>query len=316
MGHAVPMVTLNRLQRMGHNIVFVIGDFTAKIGDPTGRSSERPPLTEEQIQKNLSTYKEQVSPFFDMSKSKVVYNGEWLRNLTLNELLKTLSSINVSRVLQREDFRKRLDNQQGLAMSEMLYPIVMGMDSVELKKKEGCDIELGGKDQFLNMQMCRTLMELHGQEPEAIVSTDILEGISGGGLKMSKSLNNYIALNDSPENIFGKLMSIPDHLLELYYKSLTEISNIEREKIQTAITSKNISPMHIKKGLAKILITIIYNKDSAEQAEKQFNDKFSQKNYWELDLPLHTVDKHINLLDYITEKLKKSKSEIRRLADG
>lgn len=125
MGHAVPIVMLNRLQRMGHNIVFVIGDFTAKIGDPTGRSSERPPLTDEQIQQNLSTYREQVSPFFDMSKSKVVYNGERLRDLTLNELLKTLSSVNVSRILQRDDFRKRLENNQGLAMSEMLYPIVM-----------------------------------------------------------------------------------------------------------------------------------------------------------------------------------------------
>lgn len=190
------------------------------------------------------------------------------------------------------------------------------MDSVELKKKEGCDIELGGKDQFLNMQMCRTLMELHGQEPEAIISTDILEGISGGGLKMSKSLNNYIALNDSSENIFGKLMSIPDHLLELYYKSLTEISNTEWEKIQTAMTLGNISPMNIKRGLAKILISIIYNKKSAEQAENQFNDKFSQKKYWELDLPLYPVEKNNNLLDFIADTLQKSKSEIRRLADG
>lgn len=314
--HAVPMIMLNRLQRMGHKINLIIGDFTAKIGDPTWRSTERPSLTDEQIQENLSTYQEQVAPFFDMSKAKVYYNGEWLKNLTLNELIQTLSNVNVSKVLQREDFRKRLDNNQWLALSEMIYPVVMWMDSVALKNKGWCDIELGGKDQFLNMQMCRLLMENHWQEPEAIISTDILEWISWWWLKMSKSLNNYIALNDSSEEIFGKIMSIPDSLLELYYKSLTDISNQEWIKIDEAMKSWKINPRDIKKTLAKILISIIYNKNLASEAELWFEKKFSQKkNYWELDLPVLNINKSIEIVNLISDSLYTSKSETRRLVD-
>lgn len=316
MWHAVPMIMLNRLQRMGHKINLVIGDFTAKIGDPTWRSSERPALTDVQIQENLSTYQEQVAPFFDISKAQIFYNGEWLKNLTLNELIQALSTVNVSKVLQRDDFRKRLDNKQWLALSEMIYPIVMWMDSVALKNKGWCDIELGGKDQFLNMQMCRTLMENHWQEPEIIISTDILEWISGWWLKMSKSLNNYIALNDSSEEIFGKIMSIPDNLLELYYKSLTDISNQEWNKIDEIMQSWKINPRDVKKTLAKILISIIYDKDLALQAELWFEKKFSQKkNYWELDLPILDINKSIEIVDLISDNLHISKSETRRLAD-
>lgn len=312
--HAVPMVMLNRLQRMWHDIVFIIWDFTAKIGDPTGRSTERPTLTDEQIQENLSTYKEQVSPFFDMSKSKVLYNSEWLKNTTLDNLINTLSDISVSSVLQRNDFRERIEKKQWLSMSEILYPIVMWLDSVNLQKETWCDIELWGKDQFLNMKMCRTLMGKNWQTPEVIVSTDILEWISGGGLKMSKSLNNYIALNDSPENIYGKIMSIPDNLLEIYYKSLTEISNEEWKQVASAMSSWIINPMNIKKGLAKILVSTIYNKEKAENAIKTFRSKFSNKDYWKLDLKQHNVSWEMSFIDFLTEKFQKSRTEIRRLA--
>ena len=315
--HAVPMVMLNRLQRMGHKINLVIWDFTAKIGDPTGRSSERPPLTDEQIQKNLSTYKDQISPFFNTSKANIFYNSEWLRQLTLNELIETLSSVSVSKVLQRDDFRKRLNAQQGLSMSEMIYPIVMGIDSVELKNREGCDIELWGKDQFLNMQMCRTLMENHKQPPEVIISTDILEGITWSGLKMSKSLNNYIALNDNPSDIFWKIMSIPDSLLETYYKSLTEISNTEWNKIKDAMNNGLLNPKNVKKVLANVIVTIIYNKDIAKDSQLVFDNTFWKwKDYRTLDIGTHLMGQDMSLINFLPDILQISKTEVRRLAES
>ncbi len=314
--HAVPMVLLNKLQRMWHDIVFVIWDFTAKIWDPTWRSSSRPSLTDEQIKDNLSTYKSQVSPFFDMSKATMLNNWEWLRKVNLNDLIGLLSQVSVSWVLQRDDFRKRLDEWSWLSMAEILYPIVMGMDSVKLKELIWCDIELWGKDQFLNMQMCRKLMDIKWQWQEVIISTDILQWISWDWKKMSKSLNNYIALNDKAEDIFGKIMSIPDNLLEVYYKSLTEISNLERDNINDAISKWKLNPMNLKRALAKILIEMIYNQNEAKKAEDIFNNKFSTRDYWSLDTVSEVIGDDITVLDYIFSKLGISKSEIRRTISG
>ena len=316
MWHAVPMIMLNRLQRMWHKISLVIWDFTAKIGDPTWRSKERPPLTDEKIQENLSTYKEQVSPFFDMEKASVSYNGDWLRNKTLDELIWILSKVKASNVLQRDDFRKRLENNQWLTMAELIYPIVMWMDSVNLKNWEWCDIELWGKDQLLNMQMCRNLMEVHWQEPETIISTDILEGISWWWLKMSKSLNNYIALNDSPNEIFGKVMSIPDSLLEIYYKSLTDITENERNILDKKMKDWWLNPMILKKSLAKIFISVIYDDNASKQAEIDFEKAFSKdKDYRNLDIEEVKIEKDSSVLSIINQIFGMSNSEVRRLVE-
>lgn len=315
--HTVPIIMLNRLQRMWHNISFVIWDFTAGIWDPTWRSKERPTMTDDQINENLATYKSQISPFLDVSKLKVFHNSEWHNKTTLKDLIKTLSMVNLSSVLQRDDFRSRLENNQGLSLSELIYPIMMWMDSVTLKKDEWCDIELWWKDQFLNMQMCRMLMEKFWEDPETIISTDILEWISWDWKKMSKSLNNYIALNDSPKDIYGKIMSIPDRLLEIYYKSLTEITNEEWNFLSDNISSWKINPIYLKKSLARIIITVIYDKDSANKAEDEFNGIFGKdKKYWDLDLPTKSVLGHSKLIETIAQQFNMSNSEIRRLADA
>lgn len=183
LGHTVPMLILSRFQRMGHQVVFIVGDMTATIGDPSGRSDDRPALTDEDISRNLATYREQVTPFFDFDRAQFRHNGDWLRQITLPKIIEIISQIPVSMPLQRDDFRKRLDAGQGLSMAELMYSVVMALDSVETN----CDLEVGGIDQFLNMQMCRKVMDVCGQTPELVVATSLIEGTDGTGAKMSKS---------------------------------------------------------------------------------------------------------------------------------
>ncbi len=217
-GHTVPMMMLSRFQRMGHLVVFIVGDVTAKIGDPSGRSEERPPLTDEDIAQNLATYRRQASPFFDFEKAEFRHNGDWLRLVTLPRLIEITAHVPLSMSLQREDFRNRLAAGHSLSLAELLYSVAMAIDSVEVH----CDLEVGGIDQFLNMQMCRKVMEICGQEPELVVATPLLEGTDGTGAKMSKSAGNYVPLTAQPSEVFGKVMSIPDRLMEPYLKALSE----------------------------------------------------------------------------------------------
>jgi len=195
LGHSVPMQILSRFQRMGRHVVFIVGDVTAKIGDPSGRSDDRPPLTDEIIADNLASYRQQVSPFFDFDRgAEFRHNGDWLRQVTLPRLIEITSRIPLSMSLQRDDFRTRLDAGHGLSVAELLYSVVMALDSVETN----CDLEVGGIDQFLNMQMCRKVMEICGQVPELVVATPLVEGTDGTGAKMSKSLGNYVPLTAPP----------------------------------------------------------------------------------------------------------------------
>ena len=207
-GHTVPMLMLSRFQRMGHLVVLIVGDVTAKIGDPSGRSEERPQLTDDDIAQNLATYKRQASPFFDFEKAEFRHNGDWLRLVTLPRLIEITAHVPLSMSLQREDFRNRLAAGHSLSLAELLYSVAMAIDSVEIH----CDLEVGGIDQYLNMQMCRKVMEICGQEPELVVATPLLEGTDGTGAKMSKSAGNYVPLTAPPGEVFGKLMSIPDRL--------------------------------------------------------------------------------------------------------
>ena len=207
LGHAGPMLLLSRFQRMGHQVVFIVGDVTAKIGDPSGRSDERPALTDEDIAANLATYREQVSPFFDFSRAEFRHNGDWLRAVTLPRLIEVTARVPVAMPLQREDFRARLASGHSLSLAELLYSVAMALDSVEV----GCDLEVGGLDQYLNMQMCRKVMEICGQEPELVAAVPLLEGTDGTGAKMSKSRGNYVPLTAPAGEIFGKLMSVPDN---------------------------------------------------------------------------------------------------------
>ncbi|MEU8353568.1 tyrosine--tRNA ligase, partial [Streptomyces sp. NPDC048845] len=223
LGHAVPVIVLSRLQRMGHDVTLLIGDFTAKIGDPSGRTAERPPLTDEDIAENLAGYRDQVRPFVDFGKVSFRQNTEWLTPYSFPELLTLLSQVPVSQLLQREDFRSRLAAGSGLTMSELLYPIAQGLDSVALES----DVELGGADQLLNLQMGRKLMELRGQQPQLVVTMPLIEGTDGTGAKMSKSKGNYVGLTATADDVFGKIMSIPDRLMEPYLKAWTEWTDEE-----------------------------------------------------------------------------------------
>jgi len=312
LGHAVPMLILSRFQRMGHKVVFIVGDITAKIGDPSGRSDERPPLTDEDIARNLATYQDQVTPFFDFSRAEFRFNGDWLREVTLPRLIEIAAHIPVSMPLQREDFRKRLDAGHGLTLAELLYSVAMALDSVEIN----CDLEVGGIDQFLNMQMCRKVMDICGQVPEIVVATKLIEGTDGTGAKMSKSKGNYVPIAAPASEIFGKIMSIPDFSVQSYFLALSEWLDQE-----VAVTTKRqvagtLHPMDLKKILAGEITAAIHDVDAAMKAREEFVAQFSKRSFGEVEnLPTIT-----DLEQTIVEAVKalgfaKSNGDVRRLAE-
>jgi tyrosyl-tRNA synthetase len=311
LGHAVPMLILSRLQRMGHQVVFIVGDMTAKIGDPSGRSDERPALTDEDIARNLATYREQVTPFFDFERAQFRHNGDWLRQITLPQIVEITAQIPVSMPLQREDFRKRLDAGQGLSLAELMYSVVMALDSVETH----CDLEVGGIDQFLNMQMCRKVMDICGQIPELVVATPLIEGTDGTGAKMSKSRGNYVPLTALPGEIFGKIMSIPDRLVEPYLRALSEWRDSELAVISERMKVGSLHPMDLKKILAGEVTAAIHGVDAAMKAREEFVARFSTRTFAGAgDLPIIS-----DLTQSVTDTVKalgfaKSNSDVRRVA--
>jgi tyrosyl-tRNA synthetase len=328
LGHTVPMLILSRFQRMGHQVVFIVGDMTAKIGDPSGRSDERPVLTDEAIAQNLATYREQVSPFFDFNCVQFRRNSEWLQHFTLPQLLGIIARIPVSLSLQRDDFRKRLDAGHGLSLAELLYSVVMALDSVETK----CDLEIGGIDQFLNMQMCRKVMDICGQTPELIVATSLIEGTDGSGAKMSKSKGNYVPLTAPPGEIFGKIMSVPDRLVASYFRALSEWTDSELVVLlgdlsargrsgdpmnaPEQVTNSSLHPMDIKKILAGEVTAALHGVDAAMAARAEFVARFSKRTFGDID-DMPTVD---DLTPSITDIIKalgfaKSNSDVRRVAE-
>ncbi|MFI1967525.1 tyrosine--tRNA ligase [Streptomyces cinnamoneus] len=288
LGHAVPVIILSRFQRMGHDVTLLIGDFTAKIGDPTGRTAERPPLTDEDIAANLAGYRDQVRPFFDFEKVTFVQNSEWLAPYTFPKLLGLLSQVPVSQLLQREDFRNRLASGSGLTMSELLYPIAQGLDSVALD----CDVELGGADQLLNLQMGRKLMEVHGQKPQLVVTMPLIEGTDGTGAKMSKSKGNYVGLSAPADDVFGKIMSVPDRLMEPYLKAWTEWTDAEIALALARIEEKALHPMDLKKVLAGEVVAALYGVEAAMAARAGFVAQFSKKSFSDVETPVVELAEH------------------------
>lgn len=285
LGHAVPIIALSRFQRMGHDVTLIIGDFTAKIGDPSGRTAERPALTDEDIAKNLAGYQDQVRPFFDFEHVGFRHNSDWLGRIGFAQLITLLAQVPASALLQREDFRNRLAQGSGLTMSELIYPVAMAMDSVELD----CDIELGGLDQLLNMQMGRRLMELHDQRPQMVASLPLIEGTDGSGAKMSKSKDNYIGLTADADDVFGKIMSIPDRLMVPYLRAWTEWTDPEIDRATARIEAKSLHPMDLKKILAGEVVTALHGADAAKAARAGFTAQFSRKTFGDVEA-LPSVD--------------------------
>jgi len=312
LGHAVPMLVLSRFQRMGHHVVFIVGDVTAKIGDPSGRSEERPHLSDEDIARNLATYRLQAAPFFDFEKAEFRYNGDWLRLVTLPRLIEVTAHVPLSMSLQREDFRNRLAAGHSLSLAELLYSIAMALDSVEVH----CDLEVGGIDQFLNMQMCRKVMEICGQDPELVVANALLEGTDGTGAKMSKSAGNYVPLTAAPGEVFGKVMSVPDRLMEPYLKALSEWQASELGLVGRRLIDGSLHPMDLKRIVAGEVTAALHGVDEAMKAREEFDAHFSRRSFADVeDLP--TVSE---LSQPVVEVVKGlgfagSNSDVRRVAE-
>lgn len=283
LGHTVLINKLKHFQDLGHEIYFLIGDYTAKIGDPSGKNSTRPPLTDEQIKANAQTYAEQVFKILDKEKTKIVFNSEWFKDMSAGDMIQLSSQLTVSRMLERDDFSKRYAAQTPIAIHEFLYPLVQGYDSIALK----ADVELGGTDQTFNILMGRTLQGRYGQEPQVCITVPILEGLDGVN-KMSKSLNNYVGIYDAPGTMYQKLLSMPDTLIRRYFEFLSFKPMEEVEVLMTEMENGR-NPQEIKRVLAEELIERFHDADAAANAHKSAGNVLADGEL-PVDLPEVTLD--------------------------
>lgn len=262
LGHTVLINKLKQFQDLGHDVLFLIGDFTGMIGDPTGKSATRPPLTEEQVQQNAQTYKEQVFKILDPAKTTVMFNSEWMSKMTAVDMIRLAGQYTVARMLERDDFSKRFKGEQSIAIHEFLYPLVQGYDSVAMR----ADVELGGTDQKFNLLMGRTLQKAAGQDPQAILTMPLLEGLDGVQ-KMSKSLNNYIGVSDAPGLMYTKLLSMPDTLIWRYFELLSFKSMDEISALRTSV-DQGRNPQEVKDIFAREIVARFHGADAAAGAHK------------------------------------------------
>ncbi|MET3210870.1 UNVERIFIED_CONTAM: tyrosyl-tRNA synthetase [Paenibacillus sp. PvR008] len=271
-GHTVVMHKLRQFQELGHQVQLIIGDFTGKIGDPTGKSETRKQLTEEDVQRNAQTYKEQIFKILDPEKTKVYYNSHWLAPMSFADVVTLAAKVTVARMLERDDFTKRYQNGLPISIHEFFYPLMQGMDSVELRS----DIELGGTDQKFNLLMGRTLQKEYGVEPQATITLPLLEGLDGVQ-KMSKSLGNYIGVNEEPNEIYGKSMSVPDELMLKYFELATDLNNEELAELAEGIKNGSVHPRDAKMKLAGTLVRMYHGKEAEEAAKQHFVTVFQQR---------------------------------------
>jgi len=269
LGHTVLIHKLRQFQQLGHEVNFLIGDFTGMIGDPTGKSETRKVLTREDVLRNAETYKEQVFKILDPEKTRVVFNSTWLNELGSGGMIALASKYTVARMLERDDFHKRFNSQQPISIHEFLYPLVQGYDSVALKS----DVELGGTDQKFNLLMGRELQREWGQSPQCILTMPLLEGLDGVN-KMSKSLGNYIGINESGNDIFGKIMSISDELMIRYYELLSDMTLSDLEKLKVSLKDNSLHPMEAKKSLGREIVDRFHGAAAAREAEENFVKRF------------------------------------------
>jgi tyrosyl-tRNA synthetase len=268
LGHSLVLKKLRDFQDAGHSVIFLVGDFTAMIGDPTGRNETRKPLSREQIERNAETYRTQAFKILDRESTEVRFNSEWMNELGVAKLIKIAAKVSVARLLERDDFEKRLAAEEPLFLHELLYPVIQGYDSLALE----ADLEIGGTDQKFNMLVGRELQRHYGQAPQAVMTMPLLEGLDGVR-KMSKSLGNYVGLTDKPEDMYGKLMSAPDKLMVRYYELLTSATP---EEI-AAVKSGGMHPMEAKKRLARTIVTEYHGAPAATRAEEYFESKHQRR---------------------------------------
>jgi tyrosyl-tRNA synthetase len=272
LGHTVLIRKMRHFQQMGHRVIFLIGDFTGMIGDPTGKKTTRPALTREEILENAETYRRQVFKILDPETTEIRFNAEWLGALGSEGMIKLAAKYTLARVLERDDFRKRFDSRQPIALHELLYPLAQGYDSVALR----ADVEMGGTDQLFNLLVGRDLMREYGLEPQVVLTVPLLEGLDGVE-KMSKSLGNYIGIDEEPAQIFGKVMSISDALMWKYYTLCTDLAPGEVNALRQRVESGGHHPMEAKKELAKSIIRDFHDADAADAADAEFRRVFSER---------------------------------------
>ena len=294
LGHTVLINKLKQLQDLGHEILFLIGDFTGMIGDPTGKSTTRPPLTEDQVKENAKTYQDQVFKILDKDKTQVVFNSTWMSKMSSSDMIKLASQQTVARMLERDDFSKRYKSGQGISIHEFLYPLIQGYDSVALES----DVELGGTDQKFNLLMGRELQKNAGKEPQVILTMPILEGLDGVQ-KMSKSLNNYIGIDDAPDEMFGKIMSVSDDLMWRYLELLS-FESLETIASWKAEVENGENPRNIKFRLADEIITRFHSQEAAKQAQQNFINRFS-KNQIPDEMDEFVFDQGIKIANLLKE---------------
>lgn len=269
-GHTVIINKMRQFQELGHQVIFLIGDFTGRIGDPTGKSATRPPLTEEQVNQNATTYKEQVFKILDPDKTEVAFNSTWMGKMSSAEMIQLAAKQTVARMLERDDFNKRYKSNQPIAIHEFLYPLVQGYDSVALR----ADVEMGGTDQKFNLLVGRELQRMYGQEQQVVITLPLLEGLDGVN-KMSKSLGNYIGITDAPNDMFGKIMSVSDELMWRYFDLLSFRPLTEVKKLRQDVAD-GFNPRDVKFLLAEELITRFHNKAAAVAAQEDFITRFQK----------------------------------------
>ena len=307
-GHGVVLRKLRHFQDLGHQAVLVIGDFTAMIGDPSGRNKTRPQLTLEDARSNAKSYVDQSKVILDIDKLKILYNSDWLNNMNFNDVVKLASSYTVARMLERDDFTKRFQSETPILLHEFLYPLAQGQDSVELN----ADVELGGTDQKFNLLVGRDLQKANGQNPQCIITLPLLEGTDGID-KMSKSYGNDIGLHDKPEDMYGKTLSISDDMIVKWFTLAADADETAVKSAESRLADSSINPMEVKRGLARAVVELYYGAETANDAENHFNTVVVGKGIPD-DIPEYTLSSEDQITNVIFNAgLLKSKGEARRM---
>ncbi len=310
LGHSVVLRKLAQFQELGHKAILIIGDFTAMIGDPSGRNATRPPLTFEEAKANAETYLKQAYKILDKEKTEIVYNSEWLGKMSFEDVIKLASKYTVARMLERDDFTKRFKSGVPISMHEILYPLAQAMDSVAIKS----DVELGGTDQKFNLLVGRDIQREYGVEPQAILTMPLLVGTDGTE-KMSKSYDNYIGIDEEPQNMYGKTLSIPDELIYTYFELVTDEPLDELKKIKEMLENPNVNPRDLKRRLARKIVSMYHGEDAAIKAEEEFDKIFVKKGVPD-EMPEKEFEsgKEIPIIDLIMDVgFAPSRGEARRL---
>lgn len=318
LGHAVPLRKMRQFQDLGHKVTLIIGNGTALIGDPSGRDSTRPPLTEEQVEANAKTYVEQAMKILDPERTTIVHNGDWIKPMTLADMLGLMSKFNVARILEREDFHNRYTNGQSIALHEFIYPVLQAYDSVVIK----ADVEMGGNDQIFNLLAGRDLMRDEGMEPQVALTMPLLEGLDGHK-KMSKSYKNYVGLTDAPADMYGKLMSISDEMVPRYFRLCSTVDLDRVDAIDKSFADGTADPYELKRELARNICDLYHGAGAGEEAQAAFAAQFKRNEAPEdiATFPMSVVEPGEDGKVYLAKlmvdvKIAPTNSEARRLIDG